>query len=543
MSYLKYICFISILFIFFSCEETKKLQDADGEDTLTKGATLSSTWVKKQLYVYLQLDSLKERQTDSILSSIYSHNAYHPFWSDSLKREVVINWLDSLYFEGLQPQQYDLESLRSKHQKWIELEDSLRADWEVNATRQIIRAVLHQWYGKTNPRSIFDDWAYQETILPLPITQTDWMYFFKKNLGAVLPKIRPTHPIYSSLKQQLFRLKQWEKKGTFQLATITTSKKKLKLGDIDSSVYLIKKRLLNVGLFQQQNINDTFDLALQRAVRIFQKHILLTPTGVIDRTTLNRLNFSKEDFYRIIIVNMERCRWLLKGKLPDEFILVNIADYTLTYSKQDSILFQTAVVVGKDQHETPLFTSKLTTVELNPYWTVPVSIATKEILPKLKQDPSYLRRHNMKLYQGGKEVMVRNFSAYKESYFPFTIRQEPGKDNDLGLVKFLFPNPYSIYFHDTPAKWIFSLDQRNFSHGCIRVQNPLAFAEVLLKEEGYNRSRIDKIIQSEKNHAVRLKKRIPIYIVYWTFKLVKGEEYFMYDIYGRDKKILKALMN
>jgi murein L,D-transpeptidase YcbB/YkuD len=255
--------------------------------------------------------------------------------------------------------------------------------------------------------------------------------------------------------------------GEFTWGEIKTQKKKLKIGDVDTSIHHIKKKLLNVGLLAVDNIDDTFDIALQNSVKFFQKHISYYPTGEIDAMTLKRLNFPKDDLYSTIVVNMERCRWLLKGKLPDEFLLVNIADYTLTYLVKDSIIHQTNVVVGKEQHEPPLFASKLSIVELNPYWTVPVSIATKEVLPGLKRDANYLQKHNMELFQGNEQVTVSDFSSYKETYFPFIIRQKPGPDNDLGLVKFVFPNPYSIFIHDTPAKWLFTLDQRNFSHGCI----------------------------------------------------------------------------
>ncbi|MFN8416117.1 MAG: L,D-transpeptidase family protein [Cytophagaceae bacterium] len=525
-----------ILFFTVNCQS--KISETINQ--IVKAQDIPADLIKTQVVAYTKADSLSTIE-DSIVSHLYAKHNYHSYWSDSASRVQLLVWFDSLYFDGLQPKHYDVDSLKILNQKWETLNDTIRAYWEVNATYNIVKAGVDEWYGETNPREIFPDWAYHETILPIPLSMSDWHHLLNKDIWGLLPKIRPTHPMYAQLRFNLIKLYQWDSNKDFTWEQIETKKKKLKLGDVDTSIHRIKKRLLNVGFLAVDNIDDTFDLALQNSVKTFQKHVSYYPTGVIDAMTLKRINFSKEGLYRTIIVNMERCRWLLKGKLPDEYILVNIADYTLTYLNKDSIVHQTNVVVGKEQHETPLFTSKLSVVELNPYWTVPVSIATKEVLPGLKRDSNYLAKHHMELFRGNEAVYVSDFSAYKETYFPFTIRQKPGPNNDLGVVKFVFPNPYSIYFHDTPSKWIFSLDQRNFSHGCIRLYKPLDFAEVILKKEGFTRQRIDEIVATEQNHPVVLKQKIPVLIVYWTCRMVDDDMHFMYDIYGRDQKIMHAL--
>jgi murein L,D-transpeptidase YcbB/YkuD len=240
---------------------------------------------------------------------------------------------------------------------------------------------------------------------------------------------------------------------------------------------------------------------------------------------------------------MERCRWLLiRGELPDYYIVVNVADFTLRIYKNYKQVYRTKVVVGATNKETPLFHSKLTTIELNPQWTVPVSISTDEILPRLKVDPAYLVRNNMELLQGDSAVYVTDFSSYAKNNFPFVIRQKSGSDNALGLVKFLFPNPYSVYFHDTPSKALFEKDVRAFSHGCIRVEKPLDLAAFILAAQGISQKQISDIIKTGKNTAIVLKTKIPIIITYWTcFTDPSDHVFFFKDIYGRDKLILREL--
>jgi L,D-transpeptidase YcbB len=244
----------------------------------------------------------------------------------------------------------------------------------------------------------------------------------------------------------------------------------------------------------------------------------------------------------VVRVNMERCRWLLKGELPDHYIIVNIADYYLRIYKNDKEVYKTKVVVGATNKETPSFHSKMTAIEFNPHWSVPLSISHDEILPRLKTDPDFITRNNMELMLGDSVVNITDFSTYTKKNFPFTIRQKPGVDNSLGVVKFIFPNRYSVYFHDTPSKSLFEKDIRAFSHGCVRVHKPLDLANFILADEGFTPKQISEIVKSGKNTVIGLKKRIPVIITYWTCGIdAKNQVYFFKDIYGRDKLILKEL--
>jgi len=211
---------------------------------------------------------------------------------------------------------------------------------------------------------------------------------------------------------------------------------------------------------------------------------------------------------------MERCRWL-NNDLPEEFILVNIADFQLYLFRNRIIDYNCRVVVGKEYHETPVFTSNIKYVVFNPTWTVPYSIASKETLPKLKRDPQYLQDRNMTLLRGNKVVdpSTVDFNQYSRSNFPFTIRQEPGPNNALGIVKFIFPNIHNVYLHDTPSKSYFKKGERAYSHGCVRVQNPLVLAEQVLGKQGYDKNKIDSIIKSKKLKNVYLDDQMTVMIM------------------------------
>ncbi|MBC7451012.1 MAG: L,D-transpeptidase family protein, partial [Cytophagales bacterium] len=261
--------------------------------------------------------------------------------------------------------------------------------------------------------------------------------------------------------------------------------------------------------------------------------------------TLNALNFTIPQLRNTVLANLERCRWLLHD-LPDEYIWVNIADYTLVHVKNNKEIYKEAVIVGQEVHQTPVFEASMTYIEFNPYWTVPASIATKEILPQLQKNPDYLEKHNMQLFANNEPVATpSSFSSYSETYFPYTIKQEPGEKNSLGKVKFMFPNPYSIYMHDTPAQNLFDKDQRSFSHGCIRLHNPVDFAYHLLSPQGFSVKQISDKVYSEKNEIISLEKKIPVMIVYFTCYSKQGDKrmFFVKDIYGNDQKIVQLLLS
>ena len=242
-------------------------------------------------------------------------------------------------------------------------------------------------------------------------------------------------------------------------------------------------------------------------------------------------------------VNMERNRWMQNNFAPTH-IFANLADQVVKLVKNGKTIHAEVIQVGKPYHRTPVFADEMEYIEISPYWNVPPSIAVNEYLPKLRQNPGILAAQNIAVLTGNGAVSAHavNWSSYGKGNFPFRLRQEPGPGNALGRVKFMFPNQFNVYLHDTPSKSKFDAASRYFSHGCLRLRDPLTMAEKILGPEGWSRARIDQVVASGKRTVVTLKNKIPVYVVYLTSWVNKdGSVHFRPDVYGRDKILSAAL--
>jgi L,D-transpeptidase YcbB len=483
---------------------------------------------------------------DSLTINVYKANNYKAFWNDSAKCHHIIRILGDSRFDGLIPKDYDIPSLDNMFKACFmgkkNRNDTLYWKLELAVTKNYLLYLNHLHVGKTNPEDIFTDWDYKRDP-DLPYTSVEFSKRLSQNPETVLKEFRPKYPMYNLLRSLLYKFDSIGQNKSFEWDAIPYLGKDLMLGDTSRVIIQVKNRLLSLGFSYEDNVTNIFDDDLLTALNYYQQHAGLTPNGKIDKTTIYKLNFTLQELVDQVRVNMERCRWLtLKGDFPDYYIIVNIADYNLRIYKNDKLVYKTKVVVGSSNKETPSFHSQMATVEFNPYWTVPVSITGNEILPKLKTNPDYLTRNNMELLRGDSVIHITDFSSYSRNYCPFVIRQKPGVDNSLGLVKFLFPNPYSVYFHDTPSKSLFDKDVRAFSHGCVRVHKPMDLAAFLLSEQGMTPKDISEIVKTGKNTPIALKNKIPVMITYWTCSTDQNNKVFFFkDIYGRDKLILKEL--
>lgn len=246
--------------------------------------------------------------------------------------------------------------------------------------------------------------------------------------------------------------------------------------------------------------------------------------GKINKALLAEMNFPVEKRIEQIMVNMERSRWV-PVQLIDNYLVINIPEYKLHVYDHDSILFNMNVVVGKNEHKTVIFNGNLRYIVFSPYWNIPRSILKNETFPAMRRNPDYLAQHNME-WNGG------------------NVRQKPGPDNSLGLVKFLFPNSHSIYLHDTPAKSLFNEDNRAFSHGCIRVAEPKKLAQYLLRNDtAWNEEKITTAMNKGVEQYVTLKTAIPVFIAYFTAWVDRqGNLNFRNDIYKRDSRLAKMIL-
>jgi murein L,D-transpeptidase YcbB/YkuD len=256
------------------------------------------------------------------------------------------------------------------------------------------------------------------------------------------------------------------------------------------------------------------------------------------------MNVSVEDRIAMIRVNLERARWIMH-KLEPDFLVVNIAGYNIRRITHGETVYYSNVIVGKKYHQSPVFKGEMIYFVINPTWTVPYSIATKETLPKLKKDPGYLADKNMVIMDRNGKILDPNtidFSQYSRGNFPFTVRQEPGPHNALGEVKFIFPNKYSVYLHDTPGRSLFSREDRAFSHGCIRLEKKWELLMSLMDDPAWNMDKINSILATHETTTVKLKEPIDILILYWTAGAdQEARLFFNRDVYSRDAALLKAL--
>ncbi|EHQ31016.1 L,D-transpeptidase family protein [Mucilaginibacter paludis] len=311
---------------------------------------------------------------------------------------------------------------------------------------------------------------------------------------------------------------------------VDTKSVNLKPGDTSAAIKEIKIRLLRLQDFQGDTFNESYDADLIIAVKQFQYRNGLDTSGRLNKETIMAMNVPLKIRIKQILVNMERARWL-PVSLNADFLAVNIPEFTLHVYHADSLLWSCPVVVGQKVHQTSIFYGEIKYVVFSPYWNIPQSIVRAEVVPGLKKSPDYLLRHQMEI------------TGYKEG-LPI-VRQKPGPENSLGLVKFLFPNSYNIYLHDTPKKSLFGETTRDFSHGCIRIMEPAKLAAFLLKNHNkWSGIKIKRAMNSGKEQYVSLEHKVPVFITYFTaFTDRRGLLNFRKDIYSLDDRLARMIIS
>lgn len=356
-------------------------------------------------------------------------------------------------------------------------------------------------------------------------------------------EFQPLHKEYRNLKKALANFRKIKIEGGWQTIPQGT---KLKAGQSSAVVPALRKRFLNLAATDSATLN-VYDPALVKAVKTYQSSQGLNPDGTIGGETLRLLNIPVDQRINTIILNMERWRWIPKSFEPD-YLLVNIPEYRLRVFEKGQEKMTMKVIVGKTMNSTPIFSDRLEYVVLSPYWNVPFSILEKELIPNLISNPTYLERLDMEVVTNkGEQVdpATIDWGSVDQKNFKYIVRRRPGPKNDLGDVKFIFPNTDDIYLHDTPHDELFSQASRDFSHGCVRVERPIDLAVYLLRNiPGYNRSKIQNVIAERKEKHVSLKQKLPVYLVYFTARADdSGNVIFHEDIYGHDKTLASQYFN
>ncbi|MCF2489113.1 murein L,D-transpeptidase [Dyadobacter sp. CY347] len=395
--------------------------------------------------------------------------------------------------------------------------DTLVVKTELALTEHFFRYTQKAYSGDRSINIQELDWF----IPRKKVNAAEFLDSLLKNKGANLASYEPVNRQYNMLKEQLKIYHPLVNEEWKELNSVKT----LKLGDSSAVIPEIKRRLALLQDLTAADSTNHFDSTLFNGVRSFQNRFGLKATGQIGAAFYKELNVPVRERIRQMLINMERIRWVPAAPATD-YILVNIPEYRLHMYEKGQLAFSMNAVVGSQVHSTVIFSGKLNQIVFSPYWNVPPSILKKEILPGIKRNRNYLARHNME-WNGS------------------SVRQKPGNSNSLGLVKFLFPNSYNIYLHDTPSKSLFSESQRAFSHGCIRLSEPKKLAEFLLRRDStWTTDKITAAMNSGKEKYVRLRgsNEIPVFIGYFTAWVDHtGKLNFRKDIYGHDQKMAERL--
>jgi len=344
--------------------------------------------------------------------------------------------------------------------------------------------------------------------------------------------------VLPALEKTLTRYRQIDKQGGWPRIAAGPA---MRLGDTDDRVALLRKRLVATDdLAADAGQGNVFDETLLQGVQKFQTRHGLADDGVVGPKTLTELNVPVSERIRQLAATLERCR-PLPQLLERRHILVNIADFSLKLFDEDKLLLSMPVIVGKTYRQTPVFSGRIASLVLNPTWEVPHSIATKDILPKVQKDPGYLEQLHFRVFRDWTEnsevdPATVNWGSLSAKRFPYRIRQDAGPANALGRIKFLFPNPYDVYLHDTPSRELFRKDSRTFSSGCIRVAKPLELAIYLLKNTPLDSMEaLTAAIARDKTKSILIPSPIAVHIVYMTAWVDhEGIVQFRPDIYNRN---------
>ena len=485
------------------------------------------------------------------LKSFYLRRNGQPVWFDDGRETAAVGAfltaLEKAEEEGLSSRDYHYDEIMTLRSSLNALAPADRveaqADLDLLLTDAYRAYAAHLYGGKMEPGKVSDQWPVQKNydanmqeILDIP--PADQM---ERKLGS-LP---PAYLGYRQLRDLLAKYRKIEMEGGWPVIPGG----KLVPGQRNPRVALLRKRLFLTGelsAFPSKNM-DIYDGVLEKAVRRFQRTHNLKEDGLAAGETLRLLNIPVRERINQIQLNMERWRWMPRDM--DRYIFVNIPAFEMIVAENGFVVLKMRTIVGMEEKPTPSFADRLTQIEINPFWNIPRSIIEKEIIPKVKRDPTYLTRQGIRIYRDWRpdspEIAPTDidWAQMVPSKFPYRLVQDPGIQNPLGQIKFLFPNNFNVYMHDTPSRYLFGRQGRTFSHGCIRLEKPIDLAVYLLKkEQGWGRKQILQKIASGEHYVITLRNSIPVHIVYLTvWTGADGLSYFRDDLYENDRLLDMAM--
>jgi len=492
-----------------------------------------------------------------VLPSFYERRLYRSAWSDergpTRLADDLIDALRRADLEGLRSEDYHLAGIdavlaavRADAKRGPALAPDRWAELDLLLTDAFLVYGAHLLAGRVNPETLRPEWVSNRRTADIAVVLEAALA--SGNIAGTLAALDPPEGGYRRLREALARYRAVAAAGGWPAIPDGST---LQAGDRGAAVTALRQRLrLEDGLLgeAEDQERDLFDAGLEQALEEFQSRHGLKADGVVSTATRAELNVPVERRVEQLELNLERWRWLPKD-LGRRHIIVNIAAFELEVMDGDSLVMSMRVVVGRPFDRTPVLSDTMRYLVLNPYWHVPSNIATTELLPKLKRDPSYLARYKLRVFPSSRldaqevDPATVDWSTITAAHFPFLLRQDPGPRNALGRIKFMFLNKYHVYLHDTPARPLFEETQRDFSHGCIRIQHPIELAAYLLRNDPrWDRDALLAALDDAEDRTVPLPEPMPIHLLYWTaWADADGTIQFRRDIHDRDVPLFIAL--
>jgi murein L,D-transpeptidase YcbB/YkuD len=479
-----------------------------------------------------------------LIDALYARREYAPAWTDPAMVKQLFDQVLRSVEHGLDPEDFHAKQLGIRLNPGPRANDPVfRADIEILCTDALARLAITLQFGKLDPAELDPAWNFSRHI----VREDPLTYFNKvldtKTVSLALDTLGPQNPQYRWFRDGLKKYRSIKAAGGWP--TVSTGAV-LQLGSKGPRVAELRQRLRVTRDLSTPDPAEPeeFDSGLEAAVKNFQLRHGVDADGKAGPRTVEELNIPVEVRINQLRASLERMRWVFRD-LPNKYVIVDIAGFHVYLMDEGEEIWEARVQVGKPYHATPVFKDTMRYLDFNPTWTIPPGILNRSTLPAIRKDPGYLSRSNMTVITTSGKVVdpsAIDWAATATKGFPYMIRQEPGPDNALGLVKFMFPNKYMVYLHDTPSKGLFGRPERTFSSGCIRVQDPFKLAELLLDDQGWNRTRIDQVVASRKTTRVNLENPIPVMLLYWTAEVdEEGTVFFRKDVYNRDAPIIKGL--
>jgi murein L,D-transpeptidase YcbB/YkuD len=484
----------------------------------------------------------------TIVEEFYFGDKYQPVWTERDQADKVLEILASAAKDGLDPEDYHytiLKMMLDQHKVAQKTSDRSRAIFDILLSDGVILYIRHLSQGKVDPRQMDASFNYsRREFEPKQVSTALRKAVREDTIANIMKQARPQQRFYAQMKTALARYRDLAAREVF---IDIPDDVVLKPGNDHSNVLALRKRLAETGHLDAAAVSSSqFDKQLEEAVRRFQEDNDLDVDGIVGKQSYALLNMSWADRVDTLRLNMDRLRWIYRD-ISDDFIVVNIAGFELYYIRNNELVWDTPVMTGTIAHQTPVFTERLKYLEFNPTWTVPRSIIRRSLFPKFSANPQYVVDNNYHLIdREGQQAdpLAIDWSAYNGSNFPYGVVQQPGENNALGRVKFIFPNRHAIYLHDTPSRALFSRSSRAFSSGCVRVKNPLQFAEILLDDpDQWSLQQVRDLVESGKpKERVYLQREMDVMLMYWTTSpTADGGVQFHPDIYNKDPAMLTAL--